>query len=69
MEFTRIYIHWFEPFSFINSFDDININILNLLPGLSKLYTNETLKTNKHLKKNKLFTLDCIINQVLRKLC
>lgn len=52
MEFTRIYIHWFEPFSFINSFDDININILNLLPGLSKLYTNETLKTNKHLKKS-----------------
>lgn len=52
MEFTRINIHWFEPFSFINSFDDININILNLLPGLSKLYTNETLKTNKHLKKS-----------------
>lgn len=52
MEFTRIYIHWFEPFSFINSFDDIIINILNLLPGLSKLYTNETLKTNKHLKKS-----------------
>lgn len=52
MEFTRIYIHWFEPLSFINSFDDININILNLLPGLSKLYTNETLKTNKHLKKS-----------------
>lgn len=52
MEFNRIYIHWFEPFSFINSFDDININILNLLPGWSKLYTNETLKTNKHLKKS-----------------
>lgn len=52
MEFTRIYIHWFEPFSFINSFDDINTNILNLLPGLSKLYTNETLKTNKHFKKS-----------------
>lgn len=52
MEFTPIYIHWFEPLSFINSFDDININILNLLPGLSKLYTNETLKTNKHLKKS-----------------
>lgn len=52
MEFTRIYIHWFEPFSFVNSFDDININILNLLLGLSKLYTNETLKTNKHLKKS-----------------
>lgn len=52
MEFTRINIHRFEPFSFINSFDDININILNLLPGLSKLYTNETLKTNKHLKKS-----------------
>lgn len=52
MEFTRINIHWFEPFSFINSFDDININILNLLPGLNKLYTNETLKTNKHFKKS-----------------
>lgn len=52
MEFTRIYIHWFWPFSFINSFDDIIINILNLLPGLSKLYANETLKTNKHLKKS-----------------
>lgn len=62
MEFICIYIYWFEFFLFINFFDNININILNFLFGLSKFYVNEILKINIYLKKIKLFIFDCIIN-------
>lgn len=70
MEFTRTfnYIHCLNLFRcVINSF--YGVNRLNLLLGLSKRYGNETVKTNNLKKYIKLFTLNCITNQVLPKRC